>query len=631
MQGQANLAAQLAFDATQRWLTSQELFDILSNHPWFGLTVSDTVANCPPSGSVFLYDKSVVKHFRKDGHDWQKRPGGGSVREGHENLKINGVIRLVACYAHGASNPTFHRRVYWLLNNPRLVLVHYFDDHNNDNPIDRTLATQEHNYRLSAARAEFASQQHQQQQQQQQQHQQDFGHFNPISQVFQLQSFDQMQFDVGDAQAAPAYSLVEHDRILLDQQEQQQRALEEYLRAQHSEEVPIIADVAPSWDSPSGGAKVLITGSGWDSGAALFVMFDRTQVVAEHVVPGVLRCRAPAHEPGSVPLSITRGDHISISNATPFEYRHSEPKHTDWTSFGDRELLVRMLEHLDALSTRLFSTSELSSSGLGSLSSTPASHQDYQSRQVGAMLHQLQNALVMVIRSCVRVQWRGLETRDSHGLCLLHYAAGLGFLDVADALLAAGVQVDVLSYAGTPLHAAVMRAHANMVVLLLKSGANPFAVDWRGRTPVDIASGRHQHTAAARALHQYADIARIGAALDAFTLSMGQRSGAELSRAAMRIQVAFRRHRRPKANTLTPRMHAAAARIQKWFRTRREQQEVQSAAMKIQRAFRGHRATVSAKKQRQELFNAAQRTHTAATRIQTAFRRHRRSVDLLGF
>ena len=40
---------------------------------------------------------------------------GKTVREDHEKLKIDSIERLTCCYAHSEEMPTFHRRIYWLL------------------------------------------------------------------------------------------------------------------------------------------------------------------------------------------------------------------------------------------------------------------------------------------------------------------------------------------------------------------------------------------------------------------------------------------------------------------------------------------------------------------------------------
>ncbi|KAJ1396501.1 P-loop containing nucleoside triphosphate hydrolase [Sesbania bispinosa] len=39
-------------------------------------------------GSLFLFDRKVLRYFRKDGHNWRKKKDGKTVKEAHEKLKI---------------------------------------------------------------------------------------------------------------------------------------------------------------------------------------------------------------------------------------------------------------------------------------------------------------------------------------------------------------------------------------------------------------------------------------------------------------------------------------------------------------------------------------------------------------
>lgn len=39
-------------------------------------------------GSVFLFDRKVLRYFRKDGHNWRKKKDGKTVKEAHEKLKV---------------------------------------------------------------------------------------------------------------------------------------------------------------------------------------------------------------------------------------------------------------------------------------------------------------------------------------------------------------------------------------------------------------------------------------------------------------------------------------------------------------------------------------------------------------
>jgi hypothetical protein len=40
-------------------------------------------------GTIVLYDRKVVRNFRKDGHDWKKKKDGKTVQEAHEKLKVS--------------------------------------------------------------------------------------------------------------------------------------------------------------------------------------------------------------------------------------------------------------------------------------------------------------------------------------------------------------------------------------------------------------------------------------------------------------------------------------------------------------------------------------------------------------
>gem|GEM_PF-3886709 len=53
-------------------------------------------------------------------------------------------------------------------------------------------------------------------------------------------------------------------------------------------------------------------------------------------------------------------------------------------------------------------------------------------------------------------------------------------------LLEIGADVNLISFGSTPLHRAVALGHINIVIALLKTGANPFQRDSFGRTPKEI-------------------------------------------------------------------------------------------------------------------------------------------------
>ncbi|KAK7400028.1 hypothetical protein VNO78_11226 [Psophocarpus tetragonolobus] len=114
-------------EAQARWLKPAEVMYILQNHEKFQFTQEPPQQ--PTSGSLFLFNKRVLRFFRKDGHNWRKKRDGRTVGEAHERLKVGNVEALNCYYAHGEQSPNFQRRSYWMLDQAyeHIVLVHYRD------------------------------------------------------------------------------------------------------------------------------------------------------------------------------------------------------------------------------------------------------------------------------------------------------------------------------------------------------------------------------------------------------------------------------------------------------------------------------------------------------------------------
>ncbi|XP_048616871.1 calmodulin-binding transcription activator 4-like isoform X1 [Brassica napus] len=114
-------------EAHTRWLKPPEVHFILLNHERYRLT--DKPPHKPTSGSVLLYNKRVLKFFRKDGHQWKRKKDGRAIAEAHERLKVGNVEALQCYYAHGEHEPSFQRRIYWILDPEyeHIALVHYRD------------------------------------------------------------------------------------------------------------------------------------------------------------------------------------------------------------------------------------------------------------------------------------------------------------------------------------------------------------------------------------------------------------------------------------------------------------------------------------------------------------------------
>ncbi|XP_027931064.1 calmodulin-binding transcription activator 2-like [Vigna unguiculata] len=129
---------QLQFEAQHRWLRPAEICEILRNYQMFQITSEPH--NRPPSGSLFLFDRKVLRYFRKDGHNWRKKKDGKTVKEAHEKLKVGSVDVLHCYYAHGEDNENFQRRSYWMLEPDmmHIVFVHYLEVKGNKNIVVNT-------------------------------------------------------------------------------------------------------------------------------------------------------------------------------------------------------------------------------------------------------------------------------------------------------------------------------------------------------------------------------------------------------------------------------------------------------------------------------------------------------------
>ena len=132
--------------ATVWWLNVEEIITLLSTP---GLSQQGTAApSSPPvSGTLLLFDRSVVRNYKLDGHVWiKKRNNPNKVREDHVKLRYKGQYRVAGTYVHSVDVSTFHRRAYRLISDPNsaapvaflgediapaenteLVLVHYLD------------------------------------------------------------------------------------------------------------------------------------------------------------------------------------------------------------------------------------------------------------------------------------------------------------------------------------------------------------------------------------------------------------------------------------------------------------------------------------------------------------------------
>uniref|UniRef100_H2Y005 CG-1 domain-containing protein n=1 Tax=Ciona intestinalis TaxID=7719 RepID=H2Y005_CIOIN len=113
------------------WMSNEEIAAILINfkqHPdW--LTTSRVFR--PESGCLLMFNRKKVK-YRQDLYIWKTKRKSKWCREDHVKLKVAGIPCITALYVHSDVLPTFHRRCYWFIQNPDIVLVHYLNYPYND-------------------------------------------------------------------------------------------------------------------------------------------------------------------------------------------------------------------------------------------------------------------------------------------------------------------------------------------------------------------------------------------------------------------------------------------------------------------------------------------------------------------
>lgn len=90
-----------------------------------------------------------------------------------------------------------------------------------------------------------------------------------------------------------------------------------------------------------------------------------------------------------------------------------------------------------------------------------------------------------------------LDDTGAHGIPLMFFPALMGDVEIAEMLYAAGVSVNDGDGGNTALHGAAGSGHTAMVRWLLDHDANPYALDFNGKMPIDLAEAAGFEEAAA--------------------------------------------------------------------------------------------------------------------------------------
>ena len=203
-------------------------------------------------------------------------------------------------------------------------------------------------------------------------------------------------------------------------------------------------------------------------------MFGDVEVPVEFLQPGVLRCIAPPHVPGKVPLCITRNDGIACSEVKEFEYRdeskESSVNSSEWTSSYKRDILfqirlARMLSCGITIPQRTIpeDISKDLSTALNSLSlfeewekmEDQLTDSSFPARilKVQFVDKLLKENFRLWVLKKVQDGGKGAAVLDDNGLGVLHMGAALGYTWIIVPILAAGVNINFRDSRGwTALH-----------------------------------------------------------------------------------------------------------------------------------------------------------------------------------
>ncbi|KAM0013407.1 putative transcription factor CG1-CAMTA family [Helianthus debilis subsp. tardiflorus] len=387
-------------EAKTRWLRPNEIHAILCNHKHFNIYVKPV--NLPKSGTIVLFDRKMLRNFRRDGHNWKKKKDGKTVKEAHEHLKVGNDERIHVYYAHGEDQSTFVRRCYWLLDKSleHIVLVHYRDtqelqgspptvesNSSSDPPTSWNLSEENE----AVDQAYYAE-----------------PNATIINHEMRLHEINTLEWDelvvpdgsnkltapvggnisyfdqdglngfvdtVGPKDVNTSVTLDVLDTMVNDGLKDQDSfgrwmnytmtespviddpilTTQTAVSTGYNQQIFSITEVSPSWASSTEETKVLIVGlfneKHLQANSNLLCVCGDNCIPVEVIHPGVFRCFVSPHSPGIVNLFISYDGHKPISQVIAFEYR-APPTHnltisseetSDWEVFQVKMRLAHLL------------------------------------------------------------------------------------------------------------------------------------------------------------------------------------------------------------------------------------------------------------------------------------------------
>ncbi|XP_052133766.1 uncharacterized protein LOC127752443 isoform X2 [Oryza glaberrima] len=513
--------AHILKEAQQRWLDTTEICEILQNYRKFRIAPEPPYR--PLSGSLFLFDRKLLRYFSKDGHNWRKENDGKTVKEAHERLKSGSIAVLDCYYACGEENENFQRRTYWMLEPDfmHIVLVHYLEIKFSSSTCESSIT--ENSFQQNDGSLEAA-----------------------ISYTLKTQSSNLSDILKDSFKKSESFTGWMNKELLKVDDSQLQSSSGVYWNTEEADSImeassrePLdkftvapmdsqdqllsIVDFSPSWTYAGSKTKVLATGTFLHTKQVTerfrwSCMFGEVEVPAEISADGTLKCYSPPHKPGRVPFYVTCSNRLACSGVREFEFRPTDSQYMDAPRplGGTNKVYFRMrLDNLLSLGPDEYraTITNQSSTEMINLSkkiiSLLANNDEWSkvlklvddnelftdNRQDQFAVHLIKRKLHIWLLHKVGDGGKELSVLDDEGLGVIHLAAALGFDWAIRATVAAGVNINFRDVHGwTALHWAAFCGRKRTVVTLIALGAAPGALTDPHpnypveSTPADLAS-----------------------------------------------------------------------------------------------------------------------------------------------
>ncbi|XP_038973808.1 calmodulin-binding transcription activator CBT isoform X7 [Phoenix dactylifera] len=509
-------------DASARWLRPNEVHAILSNYTLFKIQPqptenprSITLALLPSKdcGTILLFDRKMLRNFRKDGHNWKKKKDGKTVQEAHEKLKIGNEERIHVYYARSEDDPNFYRRCYWLLDKKleRIVLVHYRQtseenaSQNPSTPVECTEAlslTNRMHHGSPSTPINSSGSAHS-----------ELSGSAVMSEEINSREDHAINTGSGISLADNCNELWNHELSL---HEINTLDWEDLVEPQTST-VSMLGVASSSVQQMPDGFRnsvnnVLVVGHFNEPykhlmTSNIYCVFGEMHAAAEMIQAGVYHCTAMPHPPGSVNFFMTLDGYTPISQVLSFDYRSApsvklnggvtssedDNNNLKWKEFQVQARLAHLLfsttDNISIQSNRIQSKSLKEAKRYLSATS-PLMAKDWMnllrlsSNSEALHVPATQDLFELVLKNKLQ-EWilekvaEGCKTTslDSQGQGVIHLCAILDYAWAARLFALSGMSLDFRDASGwTALHWAAYFGREKMVAALLSVGANPSLV-----------------------------------------------------------------------------------------------------------------------------------------------------------